>query len=247
MSETKIKNPWDDLRPHDVARFGSVINDPNERMRWCGAILTGGLPYMWRDAQEIRELIYKKLELKAADRVLLIGESNESAGFESDLRGRIGSEGELRSVDIIERARDMCFQGLRGRNGKLGTWEYQYTKDVPDNAYDAVVLMQGVQHCEDWMVGATELVRVLKPGHMIVLAEIAHGPYLIEKARIDVHLEYYVRKLYMGTNQMPEDFSYWSIPEIEDAFAGRVVETGHFAERGFEVFWGRKPSNPTGG
>jgi ubiquinone/menaquinone biosynthesis C-methylase UbiE len=241
MEQTKEKNPWDYLHPHDVARFGDVINDQNERTRWCGAILTGGLPYMWREARAIRELVYMKLDLKAGDRVLLIGESNESGGFDSDIREHIGPKGELKSIDIIERARDMCFRGLRGKNGKLGTWQYDYTRDVPDNYYDAVVLMQGVQHCEDWTIGAKELLRVLKPSRAIVLAEIAHGPYLIEKARIDVHLEYYVRKLYMGTNQRPEDFSYWSIPEIESAFSGRVKDSGHFAERGFEIFWGRKP------
>jgi hypothetical protein len=101
--------------------------------------------------------------------------------------------------------------------------------------------MQGVQHCEDWDVGATELLRVLKPDHMIVLAEICHGPYLAQKAKIDVHLEYYIRKLYWGTNQSPDDFSYWSIPDLQKAFTGRVEDAGSHEERGFELFWGRKP------
>jgi SAM-dependent methyltransferase len=241
MIAAKEKNPWDYLNAHDVERFGEVILDPNERMRWCGAILTGGLPYMWRDAEAIRNLTYSKLELKPGDRVLLIGESNASAGFDSDIKSLIGSTGQLNSIDIIERARDMCFRGQRGKNGKLGTWEYTYTSAEPADSYDAVVLMQGVQHCEDWNVGANELLRVLKPGHMIVLAEIAHGPYLIEKASIDVHLEYYVRKLYWGTNQSPSDFSYWSIPELRKAFASRLIEEGSHEARGFELFWGRKP------
>lgn len=236
------KNPWDHLRPHDIARFGDVVLDKEERMRWCGAILTGGLPLMWDEARAIRELIYTRLQLKASDRVLLVGESNESAGFEADIRSRIGQTGDLTSIDIIERARDMCFQGLRGKNGKLGTWRYDYTDGVPDNYYDAIAIMQGVQHCEDWVVGAKELLRTLKSGRMIVLAEIAHGPYLIEKARVDVHLEYYIRKLYMGTDQRPEDFSYWCPSEIERSFSGLVTDTGSFEERGFEIFWGRKPT-----
>jgi SAM-dependent methyltransferase len=241
MKAVTEKNPWEYLNQHDVERFGEVILDPNERMRWCGAILTGGLPYMWRDAEAVRNLIYDKLELKPGYRVLLIGESNASAGFDSDITSRIGQNGQLNSIDIIERARDMCFQGLRGKNGKLGTWEYTYTASTPPNSYDAIVLMQGVQHCEDWNVGAAELLRVLKPNHMIVLAEITHGPALIQKASIDVHLEYYVRKLYWGTNQSPNDFSYWSVPELQEAFKGRVEDIGSFEERGFELFWGRKP------
>ena len=241
MDATKEKNPWDYLNKHDVERFGEVILDSNERMRWCGAILTGGLPYMWRDAEAIRELIYAKLELKPGQRVLLIGESNVTCGFDSDIKSRIWPGGGLNSIDIIERARDMCFRGERGKNGKLGTWEYTYTASEPANSYDAVVVMQGVQHCEDWNIGATELLRVLKPRHMIVLAEIAHGPYLIEKANIDVHLEYYVRKLYWGVNQSPYDFSYWNISDLRKAFASRVEDVGSHEERGFELFWGRKP------
>ena len=101
--------------------------------------------------------------------------------------------------------------------------------------------MQGVQHCEDWQVGSDDLLRVLKPGHMIVLAEITHGPALIEKAKIDVHLEYYVKKLYMGTGQRPEDFSYWSLDDLGRAFDNKLTEIGSFDERGFEIYWGRKP------
>jgi hypothetical protein len=41
-------NPWDRLQPHDSARFGEVIHDPVERARWCRAVLTGGLPLIWR-------------------------------------------------------------------------------------------------------------------------------------------------------------------------------------------------------
>lgn len=241
MAEAEIKNPWDYLHDHDIERFGERILNPEERSDWCSAILTGGLPYMWQEAAHLRTMVYDRLELNRSDKVLLIGESNESCGFDQDIQNRIGEEGQLRSIDIIEQARDMCIRGQRGANDKLGTWEYTYTHEDPDACFDSIVLMQGVQHCEDWNVGSDELLRVLKPGGMIVLAEIAHGPYLIDVAGIDVHLEYYIRKLYMGTNMLPEDFSYWSLPEIEASFADKVVDTGQHAERGFEIFWGRKP------
>jgi hypothetical protein len=35
------ENPWDWLQPHDSARFGQVIHNPEERARWCRAVLTG--------------------------------------------------------------------------------------------------------------------------------------------------------------------------------------------------------------
>ena len=128
MKVSVPENPWDFLNAHDVERFGDVILDPKERMRWCGAVLTGGLPYMWWSAETIRQMIYDRLELADGAKVLLIGESNQSCGFDDDIRAQIGRAGELTSIDIIERARSDCFAGLRGANGKLGTWRYDYAR-----------------------------------------------------------------------------------------------------------------------
>ena len=52
----------------------------------------------------------------------------------------------------------------RGRNGKLGTWRYDYTADVPDEYFDCVAVLQGVQHTDDWRESGQELLRIMKPG-----------------------------------------------------------------------------------
>ncbi|GAB1190849.1 hypothetical protein APSETT444_000014 [Aspergillus pseudonomiae] len=173
MNDSNLINPWRVLQPHDAERFGEVILDPKEQARWSGAVFLGGLPYMWNQAAEIKKMIYDRMHLSSVKRVLLIGESNESCGFVQDLRSRCGPATEIRSVDVIERARDMCFRGEKGKNGSLGTWRWDYVDDIPDNYYDAIAIMQGVQHTEDWPETAPHLVRVLRPGGYIATGEIS--------------------------------------------------------------------------
>ena len=144
-------NPWEWMQPHDVARLGEVILDPAERQRWCLALTLGGLPFMWRkEAAAVRDMAYGRLDLRPGDKVLIVGESVRSCGFEDDIRARVGASGEIRVIDIIEQARDAVAADLRGRGGRRGTWRYDYTADVPDEYYDVVAVMQGVGHTDDW-------------------------------------------------------------------------------------------------
>ncbi len=241
MSKVESNNPWDWLQPHDTARLGDVIYDETERSRWCTAILIGGLPMMWRKiAVPVRDLMYAKMELKAGDNVLIVGESLESCGFIEDIRALIGPEGKLRCVDIIEQARDSVKAGRRGRSGQLGTWAYDYTASDPDSHYDCVGILQGVQHCDDWPEAATEFIRVLKPGGVIMLAEIGFGPNLINAMKLDIHLEYYIEKLCLGAGLSGMDLAYYSPGELHSAFDKLVTEATNFEWRGAELFWGRK-------
>ena len=140
-------NPWSYLQPNDVERFGPIILDPAEQKRWSSALFLGGLSYMWQRSTSLRDLIFVHLKLKPGDRVLLLGEALDGSKFPDDIRARIG-HGELVCVDIIEEARDAMIQRRIGRNGKLGTWEYAYTRDTA--YYDAVFVMQGIGHSDDW-------------------------------------------------------------------------------------------------
>ena len=241
--QTPSANPWDWLQPHDVERFGEVILDPKERNRWCKATIIGGLPYLWRyKGAPFRDFAYSKLAVKPGDKVLILGESIESCGFEDDIRAMAGPEGEVRCVDIIERARTSTASGVRGRGGRLGTWHYDYTADVPDNTFDCIAVLQAVQHCDDWRETATDLLRTLKPGGAIVLAEIGFSPQLRQAAKLDLHLEYWVDKLYAGSGMKgPEDVSYYAAEELQALFDGLVTNSGTFVWRGAELFWGVKP------
>jgi ubiquinone/menaquinone biosynthesis C-methylase UbiE len=241
MKTPDTDNPWDWLQPHDSARFGDVIHDPAERTRWCRALLTGGLPLIWRKkAAAVRELMYLKMELRQSDNVLIIGESLGSCGFVDDVRERIGSSGEIRSIDIIEEARDSVAANRRGRSGQLGTWAYDYTAGVPDNHYDCVGILQSVQHCDNWREAAVELVRVLKPGRIIMLSEIGFGQAMRVAMTMDLHVEYYIEKLCRGAGLSGMDLAYYSPAELRAAFTGLIFEPSNFEWRGAELFWGRK-------
>lgn len=232
-------NPWHYLQPNDVERFGPVILDPAEQKRWSSALFLGGLSYMWQKSTAMRDLIFLHLALKPGDRVLLLGEALDGSLFPQDIKARIGG-GELVCVDIIEEARNAMIARRIGRNGKLGTWEYTYTHGTPAAHYDAVFVMQGIGHSDDWSVGARELLRVLKPGGSIVLAEIGFGPQFFAALEMDLHVEYIFRKIVAGRQRELGDAAYYSIAELEQAFTGLLTDVGSLSWRSADLFWGRK-------
>jgi hypothetical protein len=242
MAQPFKENPWDWLEPPDVRRFGEVVLDPAERARWCRATLICGLPFMWKTkAGPFRALMYEKLGLRQGDKVLLLGESIESCGFEDEIRAAIGPTGEIRAIDIMETARTTSAAGIRGRGGRVGTWRYDYTADVADGYFDCVAVIQAVQHADDWAECARELLRVMKQGRAIVLAEIGVSRRTRELAVEDMHLEYWMEKLYYGTGRRgPEDVSYYSPAELAAAFGGLVTDSGTHSWRGADMFWGVK-------
>ena len=170
------EDPWAWMQPYDVRRFGEVIMDPKEQERWCRAVLLGGLPFMWRKAEVARNLIYDRLELREGDKVLVIGECIEPCGFVGDIRNRIGPRGEIKVFDITDEARDNYIAKKVGRGGQLATWAWSYTRDLPDGSFDCAVCLQGVQHTDDWRETGSDMLRVMKRGRNIVLAEIAYSP-----------------------------------------------------------------------
>ncbi len=241
MDPLTSENPWDWMQPHDVARFGSIIGDETEQARWCRAVMLGGLPYMWRKkAAVVREMMYDRMALRPGDRVLLLGESIESCGFTDDIRARIGSSGHIDVVDFTDEARDAYIAGRRGAHGQLATWRYDYTREMADEAYDLVAVLQGVQHAEDWAETGRELLRVMKTGRTIMLAEITFSPQMVMKSELDLHIEYWMDKLFSRIGWSIEDFPYYSPGELTRAFEGLVIRAQTFSWKGAEFFWGVK-------
>ena len=228
------------MQSYDVKRFGEVILDPAEQARWCRAVMLGGLPYMWHKASAPRAMIFDRLALRPNDTVLLLGECLESSGFVDDIRERIGAGGEVRVVDITDEARDAYLAGRRGSGGQLATWRYNYTADVPNQYFDAVAVLQGVQHADDWREIARELLRAMKPGRNIVLAEITFSPELRRKVQLDIHIEYVFEKLFSRIGWDFDQFPYHSPGQLQAAFSGLVRDAGTFSWRGIELFWGTR-------
>ena len=101
-----------------LSNFPVDVFDRKEQERWSRAIWVGGLPYMWRRAAPVLEMIYDLLELKEGDKVFLIGESLESCGFVDDLEELVGKTGLVTALDIQEDCRDAFFNNKRGRGGQ---------------------------------------------------------------------------------------------------------------------------------
>jgi hypothetical protein len=117
--EMKFDDPWAWMQSYDVRRFGEVNQDKTEQERWCRAVLLAGLPFMWRKAEVARNVIYDQLELDIGDKVLLIGECIEPCGFVDDIRARIGTQGDIKVIDITDEARDNYLAKKRGRGGQV--------------------------------------------------------------------------------------------------------------------------------
>jgi hypothetical protein len=237
------RSPWDYVQPWDVDLCGDAILDEQQRRKWSTAFaIAGGLPYIWNElARPISEIAYGLLELRRGDRVLVIGEGIAPAGWDKDMAELVGPEGDVRCVEIILEGRRRTMEKQRGRKGMAGTWQWSYTVDDAPGTYDAVAVLQSTQHCDDWDETSSELVRVLKPGRRIVLAEaVLVGATIRHRMESDVHLRQWYEKAlgFVGIDTIP----YTSGDELRAAFEGKVTSPQVMEWHGIEMFWGRKPA-----
>jgi ubiquinone/menaquinone biosynthesis C-methylase UbiE len=241
MSSSNQPDPWSLIQPRDIRRMGEVITNTAEQERWCRAVmLAGALPFMWRHkAAVMREFMYDQLQLRKGDKALIIGEVVEGSGFSDDIRQRVGAEGEVRVIDITDQARDAYFNKLRGSGGQLATWRFDYTSGMPDQNFDCVAVLQAVQHTDDWRETGKELLRVMKKGRRILLAEITFKN-INEYAALDLHLEYWLEKMFARIGIPRYEFPYYSPEDLVQAFSGLVTDPKVFAWRGLEMFWATK-------
>lgn len=207
-------------------------------------MLAGSLPYMWRHkAAVIRELIYDKMRLVPGQNVLIIGEVVEGCGFDSDISERIGPDGHVEVVDITDEARNAYFAGRRGRRGQLATWQWRYTDGMAAESFDAVAILQAVQHTDDWRETGTELLRLLKPGGVLMLAEITFSPRMKMLAEQDIHIETWIEKLASRIGFSPYDAPYYSADDLLAALSGLLAAPQSLVWKGLEIVWGEKPQD----
>jgi SAM-dependent methyltransferase len=127
----------------------------------------------------------------------------------------------------------------RGRGGLLATWQWLYSRDLPDRSFDAVAVMQATQHTDDWRETGADLLRVLKPGRPIVITEITLSPHLKMKAQLDVHIEAWIDKIFSRIGWDFDQTPYHSLADLRRAFDGLADAPGSFDWRGIELFWAR--------
>ncbi len=240
------KGPWGWIQQWDIDVTNPDIVNEELRASWSQAFRTsGGLSYMWLElAPQISEITYALLEVKPGDKVLLIAEAAEPCGWADDLRDLVGPTGQVDIVEIIHEARQFVARRDRGRNGWYGCWGWtKYTQDRPDGSYDCVAVMQAHQHCDDWKEEGAELVRLMKPGRRLVMAEAQlSGPNFERRVTGDVHIQQWWAKIFASFPFPPLEIPYYSQEELEDAFAGQLEKMQAMEWRGIEMFWGRKPA-----
>ena len=235
-SSDDIVGVWDAMVPADADRFGRDILDAETRWRWCSALLVGGLPYLWQQVAYIpRDLALDRLELFPGDRVLIFGEAVTDIGFDRLIRDRVGSTGTVEVIDIRHRVLDTM------RAGKPPQWQWTETSGVPNESFDCVLVGQAVAHAADWAREGAELLRIMKPGRRLVLAEIAFSDTFYARTHADVHLEYWLRKMLEGMGQSLDSLVRWNQPELTAALGSQLEGMETFEWRGVELLWGRKP------
>ena len=234
-------NPWNYIQPWDDELFGSEVRDPAKRAIWEQAVaVAGGLPYIWTElARPISEIVYGLLELRPGDRVLLIGEGIAPAKWVEDMKEIVGPEGAIDSFEIIRDGRKSIMNKVAGRNGQIGCWRWPYADSADDESYDCVAVLQATQHCDDWEEAARDLLRVMKPGRRIVLAEsVLAGSYFMARVNSDVHFRQWFDKMFGAIG--PENVPYYSGEQVREAFGDLVSSPQLLEWRGIEMFWGRK-------
>lgn len=239
MSEHATAPPqgiWAAMAPEDADRWGQDILDPEARRRWCMAILWGGLPYLWTEVAKVpRRIAVDRLDLSPGRRVLVVGEAVAGIGFDEEVRRLVGSDGEVVVWDLRDQVLEMM------RAGDRPQWRWNETAAYADGHFDAVFVAQAVSHAGDWAREGAELLRVLKPGRPIVLAEIMFAGAFFTRARADVHLEYWVRKMLEGIGETFDTLVGYDQDELVAALGPQLEGLETFAWRGVELLWGRKP------
>ena len=186
--------------------------------------------------------IYRIAEIRPGDSVLLFGEGLESCGFLQDVTRLVGPGGKVSPIDIQQHARDMSIGGVKGKNGIIGTFPYRFFDHLGDESFDVVLNLQGIEHAEDWTEAGREMLRLLKPGRRLVMAEIFMvTKELPWKIKADLHVQHLLDKIFAGMDRTLEGRPYFSHADLKAAFGGMLDETDHFEWRGLEAFWGRKP------
>jgi ubiquinone/menaquinone biosynthesis C-methylase UbiE len=176
--------------------------------------------------------------LRRGDRILIFGEAVKPIGWDQEISDRVGNNGEVVVIDIRDRVLSMM------REGKPPQWAWDETKKVADHYFDCVFVGQAVAHAGDWAREGAEMLRIMKPGRRLVLAEISLGATTFSRAHADVHLEYWLRKTLEGMQIAFDGLVSWDLNHLSETLKPQLNSITTFEWRGVELLWGRKPCSP---
>lgn len=181
---------------------------------------------------------HQLMNLQEGHRVLDVG-----CGLGDDvmaLVAQVGATGQVIGIDqsttMIEQA--TARQGIQGRPVEFHVMDAR-NMTFDDNSFDAVRSDRVLQHIPDVHLAIKEMIRVLKPGGIIVLNETDWGTLTLDVSNRDVfrkikahHEDTSIRNGWMGRNTI----GYLADGQVENI--ATLGETAFFRDYDFTKRWG---------
>lgn len=249
LTEKASTNPWDFLTSTEIAILGSEVVESNLQKNWGRAIFfASNLVWCWENARILRHLMYSNLRARPGDRVLVIGEVLEGLGFLQELRKRVGETGEIIAFDMVDKSRSGYIQQWEMGPGAVipekHHWDYSFADKHPDHYFDLIWLPQGVHHAHRWIEIAPKLIRVLKTGGQVMMAECrVPAPEFHRALQISSLLRCIVDKIFWAMDTTLEEMPDYSAADLALAFGDSLENTFGLEWKGWLLFWGTKCSS----
>jgi SAM-dependent methyltransferase len=246
LTEKRSQDPWDFLTDAEVSAFGPDLRESNLRKNWGRVIFFGAnLKWLWANTPTITDLMYNNLRVKQGDRVMVIGEFLEELEFLPELHKRVGSEGEIAAFDIVSKSRAGYTQQWEKGPGvfipEKHQWDYPFADSYPENYFDLLWLPQGVHHAYSWNEIAPRLLRVLKPGGQVLMAECrVPAPEFHSGLQMSGLLRYIVEKIFWAMDTTLEEMPDYSPADLARAFGDSVGDIFELDWKGWLLFWAFK-------
>jgi len=239
-------SPWDLMAAEEKDALGPEVLQPDLQKNWGRAVFfSGNLDWMYTRAGNMLHIMYRNLEAKQGDKVLVIGEKLEVLGFLPELRKLVGEAGEIAAFDMVGASHKAYKQQWQMGPDVLvevkHRWDYPFADSYPDDYFDMVWLPQGVHHARSWNDIAPGLLRVLKPGGQVMMIENRTCPPAFFKAiEINGFLRCIAEKIFWGMDTTFEEMPDYTTDELESAFGDNLNDTFSLEWKGWLLFWGYK-------
>lgn len=197
-----------------------------------------------RPQREFNQMMFTKAGVHAGERLFLLGEALETMGLVAMGQAMVTPKGEFLPIDM----RYLLFE-----HKKSGRWSNyrEFTAPYRDAEFDGVIAAQ-THHCDELVPEISAMVRIVKPGRKVVLADNGPVRSTFELAKQDVLLEWLLRQFvtWAGSRHVPtgEAFEYqksmWlsNSPEAVFAAAKTVLDEVRLWEhKGMMIIDGVRP------
>ncbi|MBI3091741.1 MAG: methyltransferase domain-containing protein [Candidatus Tectomicrobia bacterium] len=196
----------------------------------------------WQDPVFKRQL-FARAHLRPGTSLLLISEANERCGLSALARDAVGEQGRLVEHDVIREGRTLHEWNIYER----------LCRPYAPATFDAAIATT-THHMQQLDREMGELIRVVKPGGWLVVADNGPGKLFFELAKQDAHLEFaadlliYAMAVWLNFGDSVDEayanLKRWGCKYDEEdllrAMRPALEEVGAFAWKGLWLVAGRK-------